>query len=320
MKLGLFTVLYADRDIAEVVEKAVAMGIQAIELGVANYPATSHLEGLTTDRQVEKFVETLTQHHIEISALSCQGNPLHPDPAVAQRHHQGWEETVRWAERLGVNCVNVFSGCPGDQTGGTHPNWVTCAWPEEYRDLLAWQWNEKVIPYWQGATTFANHHGVDHIAFEMHPGFVVYNPYTLLKLRQAVGPSLGANVDPSHLYWQGIDPVMAIRVLCQENALFHFHAKDVLIDPYNTAVNGVLDSRSYRDIKDRAWSFCTVGSGHGAHAWAQMIYELRRGGYEGVLSIEHEDALASREEGLKHAVDLLKELVWTEPPEAAWWI
>ena len=319
MKLGLFTVMYADLDIEEVIDKLAALEIKAVEIGVANYPATNHLDALITDQLVEKFTERLMHDDIEISALSCQGNPLHPDETIARAHHAGWEQTVLWAERLHVRCVNVFSGCPGDPGGGRYPNWVTCAWPNEYGDLLSWQWNEKVVPYWVAASEFAQVHGVDRIAFEMHPGFVVYNPYTLLKLRRVVGAMIGANLDPSHLYWQGIDPSMAIRTLCDEHALFHFHAKDVAIDHQNVGLNGVLDSRPYNLIKERAWSFCTVGTGHSTFQWAKMIHELRKDGYDGVLSIEHEDPLASREEGFQHAVNFLKNILWTQSPDELWW-
>jgi sugar phosphate isomerase/epimerase len=166
---------------------------------------------------------------------------------------------------------------------------------------------------------FAYDHKVTHIAFEMHPGFVVYNPETLLKLRAAVtekcgaeiGAVIGANLDPSHLIWQGIDPVAAIRVL--EGAIYHFHAKDTKIDKYNTAKFGVLDTKHYGDEAHRSWIFRSVGYGNGLDYWRDMISNLRLVGYDKVMSIEHEDSLMTPEEGLSHAVEFLKESIIRDP-------
>jgi sugar phosphate isomerase/epimerase len=319
MKLGVFTVLWGDQSLDQVVDRLVALGVDAMEIGVANYPETAHLDELTTDEKIDAFVSRLAEEHITISALSCHGNPIHPDAAVAAKSEQGWQKTLQWAKRLNVRTVNVFSGCPGTPQGGGYPNWVTIAWPPDYKELLEWQWKEKVVPYWRAAVETAGRFGFDQIAFEMHPGFVVYNPYTLLKLRSVVGPQIGANFDPSHLFWQGIDPVVAIRELQNHQALFHVHAKDVYVDPSVTALDGVLDTRPYEQIKERAWTFCTVGYGHSALVWSQVINELRKGGYDGALSIEHEDGLASRDEGLERAVRFLKPLLWREAPAAMWW-
>jgi sugar phosphate isomerase/epimerase len=319
MKIGLFLVVYQDRPLLEVLERVRDLGIEAVEIGVANYPGSAHIDQLDSERAVFDFVERLNDFGLVISALSCHGNPLHPNPAVGDAHHAGWLKTLEWAEKLGVKTVNAFSGCPGTPGGGDYPNWVTAAWPNDYRELLDWQWEEKVIPYWQRAVADAANHGVTQIGLEMHPGFVVYNPYTLLKLRERVGPAIGANFDPSHLFWQGIDPVAAIRRIAQAGALFHVHAKDVYVDPLVRAVDGVLDTRPYEKTVERAWSFCTVGYGHDAVTWAQIVRELRQNGYDGALSIEHEDALASKDEGIEHGVRLLKEVVWREPSAEMWW-
>ncbi len=320
MKLGLFTVLYADYSLSQIIELVESLGIHSLEIGVENYPKTSQLDEFTTDAEIGTLLEKLERHNIEISALSCQGNPLHPQADIAEHHHQGWRTTTAWARRLGVKHINVFSGCPGTPGGGSHPNWVTTAWPSEYRELLQWQWDEKVIPYWTKEVEFADKLGITQIAYEMHPGFVVYNPETLLRLRHAIGDNIGANLDPSHLFWQGIDPSATVRLLASENALFHVHAKDVLIDAQQIAVNGVLDTHSYADAKNRRWNFCTIGYGHSPGVWAEFIQTLRRFGYDGVLSIEHEDLLASRNEGLRHAVNFLENLLWTEPAPEAWWL
>ncbi len=251
-----------------------------------------------------------------ISALSCHGNPLSPDRVFAAESDRVYRETVRLASEMEVGVVNLFSGCPGDSETATYPNWVTCAWPPEFLKVLEWQWNEKVIPYWLEAGPFAEKAGVK-LAFEMHPGFVVYNPETLLRLRKAVGPVIGANYDPSHLFWQGIDPAASIHYL--EGAIYHFHAKDTYMDPRNIAVNGVLDTKPYSKLPQRSWTFRTVGYGHDQFTWRGIVSALRLSGYDYVMSIEHEDPLASIEEGLGKAVAFLKDVLLTEQPAAMWW-
>jgi sugar phosphate isomerase/epimerase len=182
---------------------------------------------------------------------------------------------------------------------------------------LDYQWNEVLIPYWKKTGEFAKAHGVDKIALEMHPGFCVYNPETLLRLREAVGDVIGANFDPSHLFWQGINPVSAIKAL--KGAIHHFHAKDTKIDERNVQINGVLDNKHYGDILGRSWVFRTVGYGHGQEVWNDMISMLKSVGYDGPISIEHEDALMSIDEGLSKAVEFLKEVIIFDTPTGMWW-
>jgi len=220
------------------------------------------------------------------------------------------------AQRLEVPVVIDFSGCPGDSEKAKYPNWITCAWPPHYQELLAWQWEKKVIPYWSKRVKFAEDHGVK-IAIEMHPGFVVYSPETLLRLRAACGKNLGCNYDPSHMFWQGIDPIKAIRVL--GDAIFHVHAKDTQIYDANLPMTGVLDTKKFTGERDRSWLFRTVGYGHDAGWWGEFISTLRMYGYDYVLSIEHEDSLMSAEEGLTKAVCFLQNLVIREKPGVAYW-
>lgn len=260
--------------------------------------------------------KAVEERGLMISALSCHGNPLHPDRNIAADYDRVYRDTVNLASEMGVPVVNLFSGCPGDSDTARYPNWVTCAWPTDFADLLKWQWEEKVIPYWQEAGPYAENKGVK-LAFEMHPGFVVYNPETLLRLRQAVGPVVGANYDPSHLYWQGIDPVASIRALA--GAIHHVHAKDTSIDPANTAVNGVLDTKPYSDLANRSWTFRTVGYGHDQLSWRSLVSALRLVGYDYVLSIEHEDPMASIDEGFNRAVSFLKDVLLYEQPSGMWW-
>jgi sugar phosphate isomerase/epimerase len=319
MKLGVLTVLFQDRPLDAALDYLEKLGVQAVELGTGSYPGNAHCnpsELLKDPPAVRALRQKVADHGMIISALSCHGNPLSPDKALASESDRVYRETVRLAAELDVPVVNLFSGCPGDSDDAKFPNWVTCAWPPEYLQVLDWQWKEKVIPYWQEAGPFAEVAGVK-LAFEMHPGFVVYNPETLLRLREAVGPVVGANYDPSHLFWQGIDAVASIHYLT--GAIHHFHAKDTYIDQRNVAVNGVLDTKPYSKLPQRSWTFRTVGYGHDQYTWRAIVSALRISGYDYVMSIEHEDPLASIEEGLGKAISFLKDVLLTEQPAAMWW-
>src|SRR6195256_2137637 len=298
-----------------VIAKLKGLGIATVELGTGNYPGDPYCKlSMLEDKAARKeFKQKLDDNGFSISALSCHGNPLHPNPAIAKAYQETSKRTVRLAEKLGVSVVIDFSGCPGDSDKAKYPNWVTCPWPPEYLDLLAWQWERKVIPYWTRHAQFAKDHG-GKIAIEMHPGFVVYSPETLLKLRHAVGNTVGCNYDPSHMFWQSIDPIKAIRVL--GDSIFHVHAKDTQIYDSNLPKTGVLDTKKYTNERQRAWIFRTVGYGHGEEWWREFISTLRMFGYDYVLSIEHEDTLLSPEEGLRKAIAFLDQIVIKEQPTA----
>ena len=319
MNIGVFTPLLSSLTLEQSLVKLSQLGIHTVELGSGNYPGDSHckLAMLEHSAALAAFQETLATHKFSISALSCHGNPLHPDPAHAKAARDVSRKTILLAAKLGVRTVVDFSGCPGDSPNAKFPNWVTCPWPPEYLDVLRWQWDEVVAPYWTGHVKFAADHGV-RIAIEMHPGFVAYSPETLLHLRDIAGPNLGCNYDPSHMFWQGIDPIAAIRLL--GGAIFHVHAKDTQMYERNLPMSGVLDTKPYTDERHRAWIFRTVGFGHGEQWWREFASTLRMYGYDGTLSIEHEDSLMSAEEGLTKAVQFLKRVVIEEKPGAAWWV
>ncbi len=254
MKLSVFTVPYSSLSLEETLKKLSAMGVQAVELGAGGYPGNAHLNAkeLLADDEKAQAVKALTKkYNIEIAAISCHGNPVHPDKTIAKDFHDQFIDAVLLAEKLGVQTVITFSGCPGDSEGSKYPNWVTCPWPDDFGTILDYQWNEVLIPYWKDTVEFAKQHNVHKIALEMHPGFCVYNPETLLRLRDAVGDVIGANFDPSHLFWQGINPVSAIKAL--KGAIYHFHAKDTKIDERNVGTNGVLDNKNYGDVLGRSW-------------------------------------------------------------------
>jgi sugar phosphate isomerase/epimerase len=319
MKVGAFAVLLGARPLEEALAYLKSLGLGAVEIGTGGYVGDVHAkpaELLADSGQLAAFERVIAQSGLEISALSCHGNPLHPQAAIANTHRQQFRDTVLLAERLGVGAVVTFSGCPGDSDNARHPNWVTCPWPTDFTEIVNWQWQEKVIPYWREEAAFCRAHNV-RVAIELHPGFVVYSAATMLRLRDAVGDVIGANYDPSHLFWQGTDPIEVIRVL--GSAIYHVHAKDTAIDPINTRRNGVLDTTPYSQIAERSWVFRTVGYGHGVEFWKQLVSALRLVGYDHVLSIEHEDGLLSPREGLEKAARLLQEAVVTEQPGAMWW-
>ena len=296
------------------------MGIERIEPGCGGYAGKAHMnpETLLADEGALKELQKLLKESgISISALSCHGNPVHPDAAKAKSYHDDMCATVLLAEKLGIDTITCFSGCPGDSAGSLFPNWVTCAWPDDYLDILRYQWDDVLIPYWKEFVSFARDHGVTKIALELHPGFCVYNVDTLLRLRDAVGPEIGVNFDPSHLLWQGMDPVAVIRAL--EGAIYHVHAKDVKLDCYNIARNGVLDTKHYSDELHRSWIFRTVGFGNGLSYWKDIFSELRKVGYDGTISIEHEDSVMNRLEGLQQAVDTVRSCAIFEEKTGMWW-
>jgi sugar phosphate isomerase/epimerase len=320
MKLGIFTPVFGKLTTEQMLAKVRALGkVQAVELGTGGWPGSDHLglDDLLGDAaKARDYRRMISDAGLSISALSCHGNPLHPNKALASADDDVFRKTIRLAQRLDVPVVVTFSGCPGDSDSAAHPNWVTTAWPPEFLDVLEWQWECKTIPYWRDAVRFANDHGVK-VALEAHPGFMVYNVETALRLREAAGDNLGVNFDPSHFFWQGVDPPVAVRAL--GSAIFHVHAKDVAIDPSNVATNGVIDAKSYRRMRERSWLFRTVGWGHDELTWKNIVTALRMAGYDYVMSIEHEDALLSIDEGVRGAVDFLSRLLLEDPPPDPWW-
>ena len=319
MRLGVFTPLLSHLPLEDALATLKSLQIDAVELGTGNYPGDAHckLSMLEDASALKEFQQKLRDHGMSISALSCHGNALHPQQALAEKAREVSRKTILLAEKLGVSTVVDFSGCPGDSHAAHSPNWVTCPWPPEYLELLRWQWDEVVTPYWTQHSKFAADHGVK-IAIEMHPGFVVYSPETLLRLRSIAGPSVGCNYDPSHMFWQGIDPIAAVRLLGE--AIFHVHAKDTQMYSANLSLTGVLDTKPYTDERNRGWIFRTCGYGHGAEWWKEFVSTLRMYGYDDALSIEHEDSLLSPGEGLTRAAQFLSAIILKEKPAAAWWV
>ncbi|MDB9280168.1 sugar phosphate isomerase/epimerase [Halorubrum ezzemoulense] len=321
MDIGVLTVLLGGEPLDDAAAYLDGIGVDAVELGVGGWPGEDHVdrEALLDDPAGrEELLSLLDDRGLRISALATHNNPLHPDEERAAAADRELREAIELADLLGVDTVTCFSGLPAGAPGDSTPNWVTAPWPTEHADALDYQWDEVAIPYWRDVAAHADHHGVD-VAIEMHPNMLVYEPTGLVALREATNDRIGANFDPSHLHWQGIDVTEAIRFLGERDAIHHVHAKDTKVYEAESRVKGVLDTTSYADTADRSWLFRSIGYGHGEEHWKDVVSTLRLVDYEGALSIEHEDALTSSREGLEKAVDVLDRAVFeTEPGDAYW--
>ena len=308
--IGVFDPVYADLTLDQMLDTVSALGLEAMEIGTGGYPGSNHCpvdELLKDSAKLKAWHQKFEAKGIRVATLSCHGNPVHPNPARAAKDAETFRKTVLLAERLDLKVIVGFSGCPGGSPVDTQPNWVTYRWPEEFNQMLQWQWNEKVIPYWKEAAKFAREHGIHRLAFEMHPNFVVYNPRTLLKLREAVGEEIGANCDLSHLFWQGCDPVEVIHFLGKQGAIYHAHMKDTVLFPENVAKYGVLNfSFEKGDLALASDTFRAVGYGHSASTWKAILQAYMDIGYDGILSIENEDPILSGPVGVERAAYVLK--------------
>jgi sugar phosphate isomerase/epimerase len=308
--IGVFDPVYDHLSLDEMLDRVSALGLEAMEIGTGGYPDNKHcaLDDLIADQgKARAWQKKFEDKGIRVATLSCHGNPVHPNAQHAQKDVETFRKTVLLAEILGIKVIVGFSGCPGGTPTDTQPNWITYRWPPEYNQMLEWQWKEKVIPYWKEAAAYARSHGIKRLAFEMHPNFVVYNPRTLLKLREAVGEEIGANCDLSHLFWQGCDPVEVIHFLGKQGAIFHAHMKDTVIYPENAAKYGVLNFASQaNELAEASDTFRAVGYGHSASLWKSVVQAYMDIGYEGILSIENEDPILPGEVGVERAAYVLK--------------
>ena len=321
MDIGVLTVPLGDEPLERALEYLSGIGVDAVELGCGGFPGDAHLSRdahLDDEAAQSELLDLVAEYDLRISALATHNNPLHPDDERAERARTEIEEAIRLADQLGVDNVNAFSGLPAGSPAGEVPNWVTAPWPGEHADALEYQWEEVAVPCWRDLADDAADHDVD-ICIEMHPNMLVYEPTGLLRLREATNEHVGANFDPSHLYWQGIDVTEAIRVLGERDAIHHVHAKDTKLYEHNARVKGYLDTTPYTDEPNRSWLFRSIGYGHGEAHWKDVVSTLRMVGYEGALSIEHEDSLTSASEGLEKAVDVLQRAVFETRPGDAYW-
>ena len=308
--IGVFDAVYDKLTLDQMIDKVSALGLEAVEIGTGGYPGSNHCpvdELLGDPAKAKAWKRKFTDRGIQVATLSCHGNPVHPDPAHAAKDQETFKKTVRLAEMLEVKVIVGFAGCPGGSPKDTQPNWITYRWPPEYNEMLQWQWKEKVVPYWKEAAKYAREHGIHRLAFEMHPNFVVYNPITLLKLREAVGEEIGANCDLSHLFWQGCDPIEVIHFLGKKGMIYHAHMKDTVLYPENVAKYGVLNFVfEASDLPMASDAFRAVGYGHGASTWKAILQAYMDIGYDGIVAIENEDPILTGEVGVERAAYVLK--------------
>ena len=321
MKLGVFTVLFAEKSFEEMLDHVAKAGLGAVEIGTGCYPGNAHcpIDDLLKNAELRKeYLQKVADRGLIISAFSCHGNPISPDKSFAKESDEVLRKTIELANLCDVPVVNCFSGVAGDHEGAKYPNWPIAPWPTEYADVLKWQWEERLIPYWKEIGKLAQDSNVK-IGLELHGGFLVHTPYTMLKLREATCDAIGANLDPSHLWWQGIDPIAAIKILGKAGAIHHFHAKDTYIDQDNVNMYGLTDMQPYGDMQTRAWNFRSVGCGHDVKEWSDMMSALRLYGYDHVVSIEHEDGMMSIDEGFMRAVTNLQSVLINDSAADMWW-
>lgn len=305
MKIGMVTDSLGHLGLEDMLGVAASLGIRGLEFNAANWTSAPHLnlkELLATSAARRDFLTALRSRGLNIMALNANGNQLHPTDG--ERQSEGVYDSIRLAGALGINTVVLMSGLPEGAKGDSMPNWVVSSWPPETQTILKYQWEKRLLPYWTKLAAHAKEQGVTKLAVELHGNQLVYNVPTLLRLRKEIGPVVGANLDPSHLMWMGADPLAAIDAL--GHTIHHVHAKDTFINKPVCAKTSRLENGSLTDVPGRAWSYITLGYGNGESWWRDFCYRLRMVGYDGWLSIEHEDVMLSREEGVKKSVELLQ--------------
>lgn len=316
MDIGLFTNCFFDKSWVEVCKLAHGMGINVLEVAAGALNGKSHCnpkELLESDGKLKKFQETAAEYQMTVASFSCMGNYVHPNKRIAETHATDLEAVVELAGRLGVKVVNCFAGCPGAAEDAVYPNWIGLAYPPEFQKYLQWQWETKLIPFWKKMVVKAEAAGV-RFAFEMHPGDSVYNTSTLRRLQEGTGSkAIGCCFDPTHLVWQGMEPVACIKRLGA--SVVNVHAQDSELNMEVVAVDGVLDSKDYGDLRNRAWNLKLVGYGHGEEFWKAIVSALRLVGFDGSFNIEHQDAQISKGEGFEKAISFLNRVIFREKAE-----
>jgi sugar phosphate isomerase/epimerase len=305
MKIGMVTDSLGHLPLEDMLETAARLGVRGVEFNAANWTSAPHMnlkELLGSAAERRDLLTAVKNCGLDIIALNANGNQLHP--TEGEKQSEALYDTIRLAGGIGVDTVVLMSGLPEGAQGDKMPNWVVSSWPPETQTMLKYQWEERLFPYWHKLATFAKEQGVKKLAVELHGNQLVYNVPSLLRLRKEIGTIVGANFDPSHLMWMGADPLAAIDAL--GSAILHTHVKDTFINVPVCATTSRLENGSLVDVPGRAWSYITLGYGSGEKWWKDFCYRLRMAGYDGWLSIEHEDVMLSREEGVKKSVELLQ--------------
>ncbi|WKN20406.1 sugar phosphate isomerase/epimerase family protein [Azotobacter vinelandii] len=307
MKLALCTDVLANLPFAEMLDRVKSYGIQGVEMTAGGWSPCPHVrtdELLASPEKLARFQAELERRDMEIVALNCSGNPLAPGE-LGERHTASSYRTVELAGRLGVKKIVMMSGLPGGGPDDKIPNWITStiSWPDYMPGVIDYQWNEVAIPWWKRFTEHAKRHGVEKIAIEEFPSQLVYNPSTLLRLREAVDDIIGINLDPSHLIAIGAEPIAAARKL--EGVVFHVHGKDARIEKGLADIDGLLEYRPVTETKSRTWNYVAVGCGRDLQWWREFFSVLRMTGYDDWVSLEMEDLTMSVEAGITTSISAL---------------
>lgn len=307
MKLALCTDVLAGLAFPEMLDRVKQYGITGVEMTAGGWSPCPHVkteELLASSAALAAFRGELEKRGMEIVALNCSGNPLAPG-ALGEKHTASSYRTVELAAKLGVKKIVMMSGLPGGGPDDKIPNWITStvSWPDYMPGVIDYQWNEVAIPWWQAFTRHAAEHGIEQIALEEFPSQLVYNPSTLLRLREAVGDIIGMNLDPSHLIAMGADPIAAARKL--EGVIYHVHGKDARIERGLADVDGLMEYQPVTQTKTRTWNYVAVGCGQDLKWWKEFFSVLRMTGYNGYVSLEMEDLTMSVEAGLRTSIDAL---------------
>jgi sugar phosphate isomerase/epimerase len=324
MKLGAYTACLHDRSLDETLKILGELGLTSAEINTGGFIAAPHIpidDILASAGARQDYLGRFAQAGITLTGLNVNGNPLNPDPLVGPKHAADLRRTIEVAAVLGVKRVVTMSGLPGGHPGARTSNWVVNPWDSQFLDILDYQWSEVAVPFWKDIQARAADADIK-VCIEMHPHNLVFNPATLQRLvEQTNATHVGAEMDPSHLFWQGIDPVAAIEHL--GDLVFHAAAKDTRINQQNARVFGVLDDRFTRTPADQnplnlggnntlnqwpsqpSWQFVAVGRGHGEEFWVPFLQALKAVDAEMAVNIEHEDTELDQIEGLRFAAQQL---------------
>jgi sugar phosphate isomerase/epimerase len=319
MEIALMSASLLDRPWEGMLDAAVAHGITQIEACGGGHIPTAHYDPIRLARDGDaraRFRASLDERGLSLCALSCHGNPLHPDLERARSDHADFLATCEIAEALGVRHVSLLAGLPAGAPGDTTPNWIVNSAFPGLGPVHEWQWRERVLPYWREAASVADAHGVT-LCIEPHSADVVYNTPTFLRLREEVGATIGMNFDPSHLWWQGMDPLAVVSAAGSH--IRTCHVKDAWLDRRLIERDGVASPLEYDRWDERPWTFSTPGYGHDELFWGRLVLALRRVGYAGTLSIECEDPFLTPDDTLAASVELLRRVLPAEDPPPVDW-
>ena len=308
MKLSICTDVMADLPFTDMLDKCMTLGVEGVEMTGGGWSAAPHFradELLADKGLLKRKLKEIEARGLEIAALNCSGNPLDPG-ALGARHRKEIEETIRLAGEIGITRIVTMSGLPAAGPGDTVPNWLvyTKSWPAEMPERDRYQWQDCAFPYWHGLVRLADEVGVEKFALENFSAMLVWNPQTLFRLRDEVGPKVGMNLDPSHLFWMGADPIASARAL--GSAIHHCHGKDTRIERGKADVNGLFELTEVTDVANRSWNYVAVGAGHDLQWWKEFFSVVRMMGYDSWVSLEMEDFTMSTEAGIKSSIEALQ--------------